>query len=124
MRFASRLWCYSVWLSCSGVSSTVAEDDGFHTASESNGVNDESELENGVVIYVTTPPKKRQPFADLKIEGYKVRYGTHDGARWTKLRKPWDEQEDGVRHRRGPGGIGYKGLFSAMGEQAWVPERA
>ena len=35
-----------------------------------------------------------------------------------------NSQEHGLRHRREPGGIGHKGLFSAMGEQAWVPERA
>ena len=87
-------------------------------------VHDENEIEDGEIIDVTTPPKKRQPFDDLKIEGYEVKYGTHDGTRWTKLRKLWDEQEHGLRHRREPGGIGHKGLFSAMGEQAWVPERA
>ena len=73
------------------------------------GNHDESELEVGEIIDVTTPPKKRQPFDDLKIEGYKVKHGTHDGTRWTKLRKLWDEQEHGLRHRRGPGGIGHKG---------------
>ena len=102
------------------MASTVVEDGGFFSASESGEVHDGSELDDGEVSYVgsllpelTTPPKKR----------YSVKYGTHAGAQWTGLRGFCFKQEQGSPSckKKGVCGIGYKGTFSVMGEQARLP---